>query len=53
MKKYLLVFLAMLLTAAVVTATVLNSTKKVAVKEKTEKAVKKSGCQKLFKLACY
>ncbi|HZH65526.1 MAG TPA: hypothetical protein VEY10_11605 [Flavisolibacter sp.] len=53
MKKYLLVFLALLLTAAVVTATVLNSDKKVTAKNKTEKPVKKSGCQRLFKLTCY
>ena len=53
MKKYLLVFLALLLTAAVVTATVLNSNKKVAAKSKSECPFKKSHCQRAAGVACY
>jgi hypothetical protein len=53
MKKYLLVFIALLLTGAVVTATVLNSKKKEISKNKIEKPVKKTGCQKWAKAACY
>lgn len=47
MKKYLLVFLALLLTAAVVTATVLNSNKKKApAKVKSECPLTKTHCQR-------
>jgi hypothetical protein len=53
MKKYLLVFLALLLTAAVVTATVLSSNKKVTITKKTETPVKKSKCQRVCNLASY
>ncbi len=53
MKKYLLVFIAMLLTAAVVTATVLNSNKKASTKSTKDCPVKKTGCQKMFSVACY
>lgn len=53
MKKYLLVFLVMLLTAAVVTATVLNSNKKVSVKNTKETPVKKTRCTRTCNLACY
>lgn len=43
MKKYLLILVAFILTAAVVTATVLNSNKKVTTKAKKECGVKKTG----------
>lgn len=54
MKKYLLVFIALLLTAAVVTASVLNSNKKVASKVKKEEcSFKKTHCQRASNVACY
>lgn len=54
MKKYLLIFLALLLTAAVVTATVLNSgKKKTSAKAKSECSLKKMHCQRAANVACY
>jgi len=58
MKKYLLIFLALLLTAAVVTATVLNSNKKTTKNTNgkcnatTECNAKKSHCP-FSSVACY
>lgn len=55
MKKYLLVFIALLLTAVAVTATVLNSNKKSTAKKETRKecTYKKSQCSRLSSVACY
>jgi hypothetical protein len=60
MKKYLLVFLVLLLTAAVVTATVLNSNRKTTKNTKSKCTVTKTedpSAKKLhcewFKVACY
>jgi hypothetical protein len=44
MKKYLLILVAFILTAAVVTATVLNSNKKPTTKVKKECPVKQTKC---------
>jgi hypothetical protein len=55
MKKYLLVFIALLLIAVAVTATVLNSNKKSSAKKETrkERTYKKSQCSRLSSVACY
>lgn len=55
MKKYLLVFIALFLTAAVVTATVLNSSKKVNAKKEARKecTYKHSHCSRSLPVACY
>lgn len=55
MKKYLLGLIALLLTAAVVTATVLNSNKKTTspAKEKKECSFKKAQYSRTSNVACY
>lgn len=52
MKKYVLVFLALLLTAAVVTATVLNSNKKITTNKKSKCTVTKTECSSAKKAQC-
>jgi hypothetical protein len=54
MKKYLLVFIALLLTGVVVTATVLNSNKKTSIKkEKKECTYKKAQCSRTLTIASF
>jgi hypothetical protein len=52
MKKYLLFFVALLLTAAVVTASVLGTAKKATTSTKNEGAVKKTECNSEKKSKC-
>jgi archaellin len=52
MKKYLLILIAFILTAAVVTATVLNNNKKVTAKAKKECSIKKTECGSEKKSKC-
>ncbi|RYF87326.1 MAG: hypothetical protein EON98_00790 [Chitinophagaceae bacterium] len=53
MKKYLLIFIAFLLTAAVVTATVLNTNKKTTKNTTNSKcSVTKTECSKAKRTSC-
>lgn len=53
MKKYLLVFIALFLTAAVVTAAVLNSGKKTKKVSNSKCCLKKVHCPRQATSACY